>query len=190
MPLIIEDGTGVVGANSYITVDQLRTYALDRGVSFAAAPTLGVDPAIAVYTPLLIIACDYINSLDLQFSGLAWFVGQALSFPRNPYDGVTVVPSIPTKVQQAQAQLVLEQLNGVALFPSQAGYGESYIPTGPNGAIGIADGRFKIVDKLDVIESRYSEKVGADLLPIMPAVEALLRPLMINQGRFFMGIRV
>lgn len=190
MPLLIEDGTGVEGANSYITVDELRTFALDRGVPFAAA--LEPDTAnIALYTPFLIRACDYIESKQDRFAGYPATTTQTLCFPRKHiYIGWRCLPIIPLQLKSAQAQLVLEQLNGVTLFPSQAAIGVGTIPTGPNGVITPADGRVKIVEKLDVIEDQWSNTQGTNLVPFMAAVDAYLQPLFGADGVFFTGERI
>jgi hypothetical protein len=192
MPLIIEDGTSVEGANSYITVDELRTFALDRGVAFPAAPSSGVDPAIAIFTPYLIRATDYLQSRAYEYAGYPSFPGlQALAFPRVSYVCGQQVPLIPLALKNAQAQLVLEQMNGIVLMPSQAALGTGVIPDGVSGAVTIADGRFKTVDKLDVLEDQFSETVGVIMNPIMPAVEAFLRPILYdNGGKFFTTVRL
>lgn len=193
MPLILEDGTGVVGANSYITIDELRTYALDRGVPFTAAPTdpAVTDPATAIYTPFLIRACDYIESKQSQFQGYPTTTTQTLCFPRScVFISWNELPIIPLQLKSAQAQLVLEQLNGIALFPSQPGSGFSASLTGPNGVISAADGRVKIREKLDVIEDEWSNTQGVNLVPFMAAVDAYLNVLYGASGQFFTGERI
>lgn len=196
MPLLIEDGTGIAGANSYASIDDLRAYCLDRGVTF---PVTGdPDPATAVFTPFLIRACDYIESRRDWFAGiLAFPLTQTLCFPRNDIflgyspAGPVQLPVIPLQLVKAQCQLVVEQLNGVALFPSLAGVASTEdIPVGPSGAIAIADGRVIIREKLDVIETQYSDTRGTQTIPIMPAVEALLNVLFLNHGRFMTTVRL
>ena len=196
MPLVVEDGTGIVGANSYITVDELRTYALDRGVSFTAAPQSGVDPAVAVYTPFLIRACDYIEAQRYQFAGYAALPEtQELCFPRLGiyvnfnWQGAQELALIPAQLKKAQAQLVLEQLNGITILPSQAAIAVDSLPAGPNGAITAADGRLIIRDKLDVLETQWSDN-EATLVPFLPAVDAYLRQLYSDSGMFYTGVRI
>lgn len=67
--IIVEDGTIVSGANSYVSEAELTTYATDRGV------TLTTSTAI-----LLILAMDYVESLN--FIGYQYTEDQALSWPR------------------------------------------------------------------------------------------------------------
>lgn len=59
MTLIIEDGTLVTGANSYITAAELTTYLTDRGYS---------EPTTA--EPLIIRVFDYMCSLNWKASHL------------------------------------------------------------------------------------------------------------------------
>ena len=68
--IVVEDGTVVAGANSYVTEAELTTYAADRGVTLTAATDV-----------LLIKAMDYIESL--AFIGDKSSEGQALQWPRN-----------------------------------------------------------------------------------------------------------
>lgn len=69
--IIVEDGSIVANANSYVSVADLTTYGTDRGVTISAA-----NPE-----DLLIEAMDYIEALD--FIGLQYTEDQALSWPRS-----------------------------------------------------------------------------------------------------------
>ena len=68
--IIIEDGTVVSGANSYVTEAELTTYAADRGITLTAATDV-----------LLIKAMDYIESL--AFIGDKHKESQPLQWPRD-----------------------------------------------------------------------------------------------------------
>ena len=68
--IIVEDGTIVAGANSYVSIADLDTYASDRGVTITGTQA-----------DLIIQAMDYIESL--QFIGLQLTENQALSWPRS-----------------------------------------------------------------------------------------------------------
>jgi hypothetical protein len=200
MPLLIEDGTGVENANSYVTIDELRTFATDRGVAFPAAPATTVpptiDPAIAVFTPFLIRACDYLESLRGQFYGYESTDTQTLAWPRagvviNRRDWPTYGQgAIPTQLKSAQCQLVVEQLNGVTLFSTQAPSGVGSIPDGPDGAIAAADGRVLIRSKIDVIEDQWSDTQGTQTWPVMPAVDGFLRPLLQGGGMWITAVKI
>lgn len=74
MTLIIENGTNVPNANSYLDLTAIRAYALARGVTLSA-----VD---ATLEPLVIKAMDYIESFRSEFQGMRTFPTQPLQWPR------------------------------------------------------------------------------------------------------------
>ena len=129
--IIIEDGTVVPGANSYVTEAELTTYAADRGVTLTAATDV-----------LLIKAMDYIESLS--FIGTKYSKGQALQWPRsNVYiDGFYFVPTIiPPALQTGQiaTALAIDSDNG------------------PLATVGRSTKR----EKVDVIEVEYMSSAAA-----------------------------
>lgn len=67
--IIVEDGSIVPNANSYVSEADLTTYATDRGITLTAATDV-----------LIINAMDYIESLD--FIGYQLTEDQPLSWPR------------------------------------------------------------------------------------------------------------
>lgn len=67
--IVVEDGSQVVGANSYVSEAELSTYATDRGVTISGTAAV-----------LLIEAMDYVESLD--FLGYKLTDTQALQWPR------------------------------------------------------------------------------------------------------------
>lgn len=69
MAIVVEDGTGVANANSYVSEADLTAYATSRGI------TLTGDEE-----ELLIKAMDYIESLS--YIGIRWTRDQALQWPR------------------------------------------------------------------------------------------------------------
>ena len=150
MALIIEDGTIVSGANSYITLAEARTYAELRSLIL---PTADADLEV-----LIIKAFDYLESLD--YNGEYANPPQAASFPRsNLYiQGILFSDSqIPYKLKQAQSQLAFEANS----FDLQ--------PTG--------DGREVIKEKVDVIEVQYAEKGINVARPTFTKVNSLLKDL-------------
>lgn len=70
MTIIVEDGSGVTGANSYVTEAELLAYATARSVTL----TSGEET-------LLVQAMDYIESL--VYEGFRMQKDQALLFPRS-----------------------------------------------------------------------------------------------------------
>ena len=117
MALVVEDGTGVEGANSYLTVAELRAFAGDRGL------TLPTDSEVE---KLLVKATDY---LELKsYIGDRASDNQGLSWPRtqtaNPYWQYNDL--IPTKLKTAQSLLAVEAMNGEL---SQATRPNEYVQT-------------------------------------------------------------
>lgn len=100
MPIIIEDGTLVEGANSYISVQDLKDYAALRGITLPADDQL---------TSKLILAMDYLDKYNPQWPGTP--KGE-LGWPREGagYEG------IPTAVKKAQTILAVKAVQGTALF--------------------------------------------------------------------------
>ena len=129
--IIIEDGTVVPGANSYVTEAELTTYAADRGITLTAATDV-----------LLIKAMDYIESLS--FIGSKGSEGQPLQWPRsNVYiDGFYFVPTtIPPALQTGQIATAL------AIDAD----------TGPLATVDRSTKR----EKVDVIEVEYMDSAAA-----------------------------
>lgn len=95
--IIIEDGTQVAGANSYITEAELTTYATDRGVTIAGNND-----------ELLIQAMDFIE--QQSFKGYKYTDAQPLQWPRSDVyiDGYRVeVTEIPQLLKDALAETAL-----------------------------------------------------------------------------------
>jgi hypothetical protein len=176
--LVIEDGSGIEDANSYATAEQARTYATKRGFTLPGVPETGNDPV----EQWLILAAQYLDAKDFQgFRATDGPTGQGLAWPRvfnwpirgykyypGFYDGCFAVdPSyyvLPTQIINAQCQLVVEQNNGIDLQP-----------TTPGGI----DGRFITKQKVDVIETEYSERINTLSTPTMPVVDALIRDFIV-----------
>lgn len=111
MAFLVEDGTGVEGATSYLSVSAFRAMAADRGAT--------VPVADAACETILVQAADY---LELKrYAGDKFYEAQGLAFPRLAADGVTASP-IPSPVVKAQYLLAIEAQNGsltTAVRPSQ-----------------------------------------------------------------------
>lgn len=112
MAITVEDGTGVTGANSYISVVNAQAYATERGL------------AVTVTEASLIRACDYLESLRAQYQGVKTDEDQALQWPRyGAYlDGSSIdSDEIPDILPKAQAQLACDILAGTDIMPSSDG---------------------------------------------------------------------
>jgi hypothetical protein len=103
MALVVEDGSQVQGANSYISVDDARAYASARGLTL---PVSSADVEI-----LLTKALDFIEVFRSQFQGKKTSSAQALQWPRTRVviDGESFASDeIPEELRKAQAQLAIE----------------------------------------------------------------------------------
>lgn len=114
MALTIEDGSGVAGANSYISVVNAQTWVTARGYS------------VTVTEALLLKAMDYLESLRDQYQGIKSDSEQALQFPRAGVyvDGFLIDDDvIPTVLISAQCQLAVDASTNGALFANSDGVG-------------------------------------------------------------------
>lgn len=158
MALIVEDGSGVAGANSYIDVATARAYTTARGLSLPVG-----DGAVEV---LLIKAVDFIEAFREDFQGLKTVGTNALQWPRAgvTLDGYALADNlIPQVLKNAQAQLAVDA-NTQDLMPSSTG-------------------REVVMEKVDVVQVQYAESGNANPQPIFTKAEALLRPLF-KQGLY------
>jgi hypothetical protein len=90
--IIVEDGSIVAGANSYVSESELTTYATDRGITLTGSADV-----------LIIKSMDYIESQD--FIGTKSTQDQPLQWPRNSaYIDGYLFPSdeIPEELKDAQ----------------------------------------------------------------------------------------
>jgi hypothetical protein len=116
MSLIVENGQGLINAESYISVADADSYHLNRGNASWAALTESVKEQ------LLRKGTDYIEQVyRLRFLGYRHTELQALSFPRDevPRKDFTFLNQysfydndvVPVEVKQACASLALKTLN-------------------------------------------------------------------------------
>ena len=114
MPIIVEDGSIVAGANSYVTLVECQDYLSARGLD-----TSSVNDA------QMIIGYDYVNSFESSYQGNRVSAEQTGSFPRY---GVCVngfplaSDSIPQQIKDAQCYAAYyESQNSDILFPISNG---------------------------------------------------------------------
>lgn len=158
MALIIEDGSLLAGANSFVSVAEVRAYASAR------ASILSDDDADVEVNAIK--ATDYIKSLSHRFKGQEIEAAQALPFPRlyivvNGFD----IPSdsVPQNIKDACCQLAIESAAGVVLMPTTSG-------------------QITTKEKVGPLETIYSDRSAPDGTQLFAAVTALLRPFMIGGG--------
>ena len=104
MALIVEDGTGLSDANSYVSVAYADSYFLARNVTAWASLT--------IKEALLIKATDYMEAVYSEsWKGTTLLDTQSLSFPRI-IDDATVYPY---RLLKAVCELALKANNGALL---------------------------------------------------------------------------
>ena len=102
MSLIPEDGTIVVDANTFATLQECKDFAALRGLTL---------PADAEVEALLVLAADYLSALEEEFQGSRVDAAQELPWPRSGviiYGEDVAEDSIPKILKQAQCQLAFD----------------------------------------------------------------------------------
>jgi hypothetical protein len=108
MAFTVEDGTGVVGANSYSSIAFADAYFADRDNEVWAA-----IPSDDLKEGYLIRATDYIeNFFGRRFVGEMIATDQALSWPRKCADPPYPDDVIPLRLQKACAEYALRAIDG------------------------------------------------------------------------------
>lgn len=149
--IIVEDGSGVEGANSYISVADLDAAATNRGITLP----LSTD-AKAV---MLIKAMDYIESVT---DYLGRRVYPATAWPRScVYIGCEAVAEdeIPQQLKLAQTFAAFAVNDGIDLTPNA-------VP-----------GDFVIEEKVDVLQTRYANPLSVGIQPRLTLVTRYLDQL-------------
>lgn len=103
MTIIVEDGTIVTNANSYVTTAELDTYATARGVTIISGDR----------EKYLLLAMDYLE--PLRFIGTKYSATQALQWPRSGayIDGYLLdEDAIPTLLKNAEMQIAMSISEG------------------------------------------------------------------------------
>lgn len=179
MALVIENGTGVAGAESYATVDQFRDYASKRDMDVSTL--VGEDAKIEA---LLRNAADYLQAQDYRGTvsfppdTATAFPGQGLAWPRTDYwvdtdDLATVL--LPPAIVQAQIVTALEIFAG----------NDPMATTAPGDALPL------IQETIGPITNKYaSPATGEVLTPILRRVDALLAPWLSYGANGFRLLRV
>ena len=166
MALIIEDGTIVANANSFITLAEARTFATARGVTLT-----GVDADLEVF---VIKAMDYLIEFEPKLKGIRVGNAQTLMYPREGvryYREILDDSAIPVELKNAQAQAVMEIASGI-----------DPTPNGPNNTIKR--------NKVGPIEQEFFAG-GASSKTTLKKVEVILRPLLkTNIGGAFGTVRI
>lgn len=158
MAIIVEDGSGVANANSYVSVADAQAWLEVRGLSFTSEDD-------AVIGAFLIQAMDFLESFRAQFKGAKTSSTQSLQWPRaNVYiDNVEVDDDvIPVELVNALVQLAYEAQT-VDLQPT-------------------ATGQEVLKEKVGPIETEYAESGRSVSRPRLTKVMSFLEPLLVNSA--------
>lgn len=157
-PIVIEDGTGVANANSYVERDEAVQYAADQGVTFADDSTTDV---------LLYSAMRYLETFRNKYVGTIVDPAQSLAWPREDVviaDADWPDNTIPPQLKNAQMQLAI-YAKSTDLMPS-------------------VFGAFVLREKVGPIETEYSQAVRSDGQPYFPLIDSMLSDLLTVAGGF------
>ena len=147
MALVVEDGTLVSGADSYVTLAEFKAWADKRGVTY------GTDSAV---TQQIYRAMDYIESLN--FIGEKSDENQALQWPRDQVviDGYYIdSDEMPNELKVAVYESIKAEIDGDSRMT--------------------ASDRRTISEKVGDLQVTYAN--NADLKRSIPAVTRALRKL-------------
>ena len=107
---VVEDGTGLPDANSYVSVQEYRDYFSDRGIDVLSETDLEIEGR-------LVRGTDFID-LQYAFLGTTSYNIQALQFPRIATDiyGVVVDLGVPKAVKYASIEIAKQLTNNINLY--------------------------------------------------------------------------
>lgn len=159
MAIVVEDGTIVADANSYVTLAEVRAYATLRGITVPAA-----DGDLEKH---LHLAMDWFESEDFPSARLD--ATQSLSFPRDAIvvDGIRYMEgAIPKLVKQIICEATCTSVT-IALQPQFAGSSLGQLKR----------------KKVDVLEKEYFPSQGtSSYMPILAKLDALMEKLLYADG--------
>lgn len=163
MAIIVEDGTIVSGANSYVAHTDLADYATLRGVTLSAVQ--------ATREVLLIKAMDWLGQYANRWKGVRTDDDQALEWPRANvilYDSGPYLDqnTIPAELKNLQMTVALAAID-VTLLPTH-----DITRQGPI-----------VREKVDVLEIEYANTGKVMRLPAVTSTEAYLGVLLRGAGR-------
>jgi len=163
MAITIETGAGVAGSNSFITDAEYVAYATARGLTIGSdAPTREIE---------LILAVDYLTSIEQRFKGTRVESDQSLLYPRRNviiFSDLFDQDSIPIQLKSAQAEA------------GSAANGQSLLTNESNQNVK--------KNKLDTLEQEFFEG-GSWSIARLDRVDAAVKELLIVGG-FSRTVRV
>lgn len=159
MALVVENGTFVAGANSYVTLAEVRDYATTRNI---AVPADDAD-----LEPHVHLAMDWFEAQDIPSVRIS--ADQELNFPRVSLtlDGIEYTDgAIPKLVKQIVCEAACTSVT-IALQPQFAGSSLGQLKR----------------KKVDVLEKEYFEATSnSAFMPVLAKLDALMRKLVYPNG--------
>jgi hypothetical protein len=111
--LIVETGAGIIGSNTFITDAEYVAYAAARNLTIGAdAPAREIE---------LILAVDYLTSIEQRFKGTRVESDQSLLYPRRNviiFSDLFDQDSIPIQLKNSQAEAAAAS-NGQSLLTNE-----------------------------------------------------------------------
>lgn len=164
MSLIVEDGTGLENANSFIDVEEARALATVRGLS--------LNPDDTKLSAILVNSADRIVSYESQFSGKRTNPEQGLSYPRKGsfrYGSLIASNSIPRELKLAQVVMADMIEQGIEIW-----------------AVDVAGIKEETVGPIKTVYGdNKADSVGN---PDLPQVDSILKPLFgVIMSNFMVG---
>lgn len=154
----------IAGTNTYATAVELSSYATARGIEIAGESDV-----------ILLLAMDYLATLENQWQGERTSPTQPLAWPRTGvyvYGTALADDAIPQSLKDAQCRLALDADAGVALLPT--------VGAGSKGSM--------IEQTVDVITTKWAEGAN-NTQPVFTAANGLLKPLMKAGGGINFEVR-
>lgn len=107
--IVVEDGSVVTGANTYVTKVEATELLLDN---------LGLVPSVALTDANMVSSAQYLETFRKRYQGVKVSADQSLQFPRQSvYVDCNLQPSdeIPLELKLSQALAAYEESNGNSL---------------------------------------------------------------------------
>lgn len=173
MPLIVEDGTGLTNAESYITVEEFKAYAVAHGLVYTDKTDEQIESALrrgTAYIDGKYMAQNSCGRWESMFSGQKLRGrAQALQWPRSgaiDSDGQQIPSNeVPRELKSATAEGTLRELTTPGSLS-------------PDYVAAEAIKR----QKVDVLEIEYQATATADggvpTRPVLTVVDELVAPLL------------
>ena len=167
MALVLEDGSLVDGANSFVSVAEVRAYATARASDLSAFADDVIEAAA-------IKSADYTKGLRDRFKGDEIVIEQALPFPRiylvvNGFE----LPSdeVPQGIKDANCQLAIESANGTDLQAT-------------------TQGQIVTKKKVGPLETTFSDRSSESGTQLFHAASSLFAPYMSGSPGALSSVRI